>query len=62
MYRTINEPPNQPLQSRNGEVQLDGDVYVAMNRFSVLPGMEAAFEQRFASRESNFRGQSTKGD
>ena len=36
----------------DGTSMLDGECFVAMNRFSVLPGMEAAFEQRFAKRES----------
>lgn len=36
----------------DGEIQLDAECFIAMNRFSVLPGGEAAFEERFASRES----------
>lgn len=36
----------------DGQTQLDRECFIAMNRFSVLPGMEAAFEARFASRES----------
>ena len=36
----------------DGKSMLDGECFVAMNRFSVADGMEAAFEQRFASRES----------
>ena len=36
----------------DGETQLDGEVFIAMNRFSVTPGGEAAFEERFAARES----------
>jgi heme-degrading monooxygenase HmoA len=36
----------------DGETTLDGEAFIAMNRFSVSPGSEAAFEQRFASRES----------
>ena len=35
---------------------LDTDVYVAMNRFKVLPGKEEAFEQRWAERESKLEG------
>lgn len=31
---------------------LPAEAFIACNRFSVLPGMEAAFEQRWASRES----------
>jgi len=43
----------------DGEAQLDGECFLAMNRFSVLPGKAAAFEERFASREStlsSFKG------
>ena len=36
----------------DGVSMLDGECFVAMNRFSVAPGSEAAFEERFASRES----------
>ena len=36
----------------DGKTTLDGECFVAMNRFSVNPGMEGAFEQRFASRDS----------
>ena len=36
----------------DGETMLDGECFIAMNRFSVLPGKEAAFEARFAQRES----------
>merc|ERR1719160_181167 len=31
---------------------IDGEVFIAMNRFSVSPGSETAFEERFAARES----------
>jgi len=37
----------------DGVTTLDGECFVAMNRFSVKEGSEAAFEERFASRESN---------
>jgi len=36
----------------DGKAMIPSDCFVAMNRFSVKPGMEAAFEDRFASRES----------
>mmetsp|Transcript_94338 Transcript_94338/g.270205 ORF Transcript_94338/g.270205 Transcript_94338/m.270205 type:complete len:339 (-) Transcript_94338:133-1149(-) len=36
----------------DGESMLPKDVYVAMNRFSVVEGNHAAFEQRFANRKS----------
>ena len=36
----------------DGERMLDGECFVAMNRFSVAAGSEDAFEERFASRES----------
>jgi len=36
-----------------GESTLDGEAFVAMNRFSVSSGSEDAFEQRFAARESS---------
>ena len=36
----------------DGVNPLDTDVYVAMNRFTVLPGKEEAFERRWAERES----------
>ena len=40
----------------DGVNPLDTDVYVAMNRFKVLPGKEEAFEQRWAERESKLEG------
>ena len=36
----------------DGVSQLDGEAFVAMNRFSVVEGSEDAFEARFANRES----------
>lgn len=36
----------------DGVNPLDADVFVAMNRFKVLPGKESAFEQRWSDRES----------
>ena len=36
----------------DGVTPIDADVFVAMNRFAVLPGKEEAFEQRWAARES----------
>lgn len=39
----------------DGETTLDGEGFVAMNRFSVSEGNEPAFEERFASRESTLR-------
>lgn len=36
----------------DGESMLDKECFVAMNRFSVKDGMGAAFEQRFAKRDS----------
>lgn len=36
----------------DGEAMLDGECFLAMNRFSVAAGKEAAFEQRFATRDS----------
>ena len=36
----------------DGVTQLDGEAFVAMNRFSVVEGSEDAFEARFANRES----------
>lgn len=36
----------------DGETMLDKEIFLAMNRFSVQPGMEDAFEQRFATRDS----------
>ena len=36
----------------DGRTTLDGDCFIAMNRFSVNAGSEALFEARFASRES----------
>lgn len=36
----------------DGVTPLDADVFVAMNRFKVLPGKEAAFEKRWSDRES----------
>ena len=36
----------------DGVNPLDTYVYVAMNRFTVLPGKEEAFERRWAERES----------
>merc|ERR1711968_383617 len=41
--------------SADGVSTLDSECFVAMNRFTVLPGYEAAFEERFASRESNLK-------
>jgi len=37
----------------DGVNPLDTDVFVAMNRFKVLPGKQAPFEQRWAARESS---------
>ena len=37
----------------DGTTMLDGECFVAMNRFAVREGMHAAFEERFAARESN---------
>ena len=39
--------------SADGVKTLDGDAFIAMNKFSVLPGREDAFEARFAARESS---------
>lgn len=36
----------------DGKAMLDGECFIAMNRFSVKEGMEGAFEERFAQRES----------
>jgi heme-degrading monooxygenase HmoA len=36
----------------DGVNKLPAEAFIACNRFSVLPGMEAAFEKRWASRES----------
>eukprot|EP00316_Scyphosphaera_apsteinii_P005093 CAMPEP_0119321820 /NCGR_PEP_ID=MMETSP1333-20130426/56535_1 /TAXON_ID=418940 /ORGANISM="Scyphosphaera apsteinii, Strain RCC1455" /LENGTH=285 /DNA_ID=CAMNT_0007328891 /DNA_START=174 /DNA_END=1031 /DNA_ORIENTATION=- len=36
----------------DGVSMLDGECFVAMNRFTVLPGQAEAFEQRFSKRES----------
>jgi len=36
----------------DGSTTLEGEAFLAMNRFSVTPGGEAAFEARFAARES----------
>jgi heme-degrading monooxygenase HmoA len=36
----------------DGTTMLDGECFLAMNRFTVAPGSETAFEQRFAQRES----------
>ena len=36
----------------DGITMLDGECFIAMNRFTVSDGFEAAFESRFASRES----------
>jgi heme-degrading monooxygenase HmoA len=38
--------------SADGESTLEGEAFIAMNRFSVKPGSEAAFESRFAARDS----------
>ena len=40
------------LVEADGENMLDKECFLAMNRFSVQAGMESAFEQRFATRES----------
>lgn len=56
----VTMPPSTPTSSdsgwrevvADGENMLDAEAFIAMNRFSVLPGMEATFESRFASRES----------
>ena len=37
----------------DGVTTLEGECFVAMNRFTVSEGSEAAFEERFAGRESN---------
>lgn len=39
----------------DGKTMLPTDCFVAMNRFSVKPGMESAFERRFAERESTLK-------
>jgi len=39
----------------DGVTQLEGEAYIAMNRFSISAGMESAFEARFAVRESTLR-------
>ena len=36
----------------DGSTTLEAEAFIAMNRFSVTPGGEAAFEARFAARES----------
>lgn len=36
----------------DGVSMLDGECFLAMNRFTVAPGSETAFEQRFAQRDS----------
>merc|ERR1712151_700907 len=36
----------------DGNTMLEGEAFIAMNRFSVTPGSEAAFEKRFAARQS----------
>jgi len=36
----------------DGVSKLEGDCFLAMNRFTVAEGSEAAFEQRFANRQS----------
>ena len=38
--------------SADGQSTLKGEAFIAMNRFTVLPGQEGAFERRFAARES----------
>lgn len=40
----------------DGDTVLPADCFAAMNRFCVKPGMEAAFERRFAERESTLAG------
>ena len=40
----------------DGETALDGECFVAMNRFAVREGSGAAFEARFAARESDLAG------
>jgi heme-degrading monooxygenase HmoA len=40
------------LVEADGQSLLDGEAFVAMNRFRVAEGREEAFESRFASRES----------
>jgi heme-degrading monooxygenase HmoA len=39
----------------DGKKPLDSDVFAAMNRFKVLEGQEAAFEKRWAERESELK-------
>jgi len=39
----------------DGVTKLPAEAFVACNRFSVLPGMEAAFEKRWADRESKLQ-------
>ena len=34
------------LEQADGKSMLDGECFVAMNRFSVVPGQEGAFEQK----------------
>lgn len=40
----------------DGSKVLDPEVFVSMNRFTVAPGREAEFEQRWANRESSLQG------
>jgi heme-degrading monooxygenase HmoA len=40
----------------DGEKPVDADCFVAMNRFKVIEGKEAAFEKRWAERESELKG------
>ena len=39
----------------DGKNPIDADVFVAMNRFKVRPGKEAAFEKQWAERESELK-------
>ena len=55
----VSMPPAKPAAEggwrqiqADGVNKLDGEVFIAMNRFTVKEDSETAFEQRFASRES----------
>jgi heme-degrading monooxygenase HmoA len=39
----------------DGNEELPAEAFIACNRFSVLPGMEKAFEERWANRESSLK-------
>jgi len=50
--RAATNPSGWRQVQADGVSMLDGECFVAMNRFTVEPGCEPAFEERFASRES----------